>query len=811
MPKTISISSEELSARRERLAKRKQVGEALHASEIRYRRLFESAKDGILILDARSGQITDANPFLLTLLGYPAEDFIGRRLWEIGTFADVARSQDAFRRLQEQGYVRYEYLPLQSKDGRRVEVEFVSNVYTAGRDEVIQCNIRDIAARKRAEEALTHSHQELQETLRELQQSRNMLQVVIESIPIQVFWKDLSLRFLGCNTSFARDGGFHQPSELVGLDDYSMSWREQADLYQADDRRVIESRRPSLNIVEQHTTSAGNTLWVNTSKVPLSGSDGEVFGVLGVYEDITERKLAESALKDSEERYRSLFDGVPIGLYRTAPDGQILDANPALVEIFGYPDRESLLAVNAGDLYVDAAQRTQVLEALAHSASAHHFEAKMRRRDETVIWVRVTARPIQAPDGRMLYIEGSMEDVTEHKRMEEQYLQAQKMEMVGRLAGGVAHDFNNVLTVISGHASLAGRSLPPDAVAHADIEQVIRATERAAQLTRQLLSFSRRQIIEQKVIDLNHLILEMHRMLRRLIGEDIELVTVPRHDLGVVKADPGQIEQVLVNLSVNARDAMPHGGKLTIETANVTLDEDYVRQHAGVSAGEYVQLAVNDTGTGMTKEVKAHIFEPFFTTKEMGQGTGLGLATVYGIVKQHLGHIEVYSEPGEGTAFKIYLPRVEAAPASPAPREDVTELPRGHETVLVVEDDAIVRRLTVRSLIALGYTVLEAGDGKEALQVSQSHAGTIDLLLTDVIMPQMNGNRLAAELKAIRPDLAVLFTSGYTDDTIAHRGVLDDGVAFLQKPFTAASLARKVHDVLHGPKGEPRSPETPHH
>ncbi len=423
-------------------------------------------------------------------------------------------------------------------------------------------------------------------------------------------------------------------------------------------------------------------------------------------------------------------------------------------------------------------------------------------------WVTDTNAPLRNANGDIIGVIGTVRDITERKeaeaegeRAQAQFLQAQKMETVGRLAGGVAHDFNNLLTAIGGYAGFVKRSLPPDAPSHQDIDQVIRAAERAAQLTRQLLAFSRRQIIEQRVIDLNHLILEMDRMLRRLIGENIELVTVPRPDAGLVSADPSQIEQVLVNLAVNAHDAMPDGGKLTIETAHVTLDADCARQHGEAVPGEYVMLAVSDTGSGMSEEVKNHIFEPFFTTKEQGKGTGLGLATVFGIVKQHRGSTWVYSEPGQGTVFKIYLPRVQGELSPSRQREEVKWLPRGEETVLVVEDAAMVRGFAVQCLSELGYVVLEAANGDEALQLFQNHVGKIDLLLTDVVLPGMSGKELAARIQALSPELTVLFTSGYTDNAIVHQGVLNEGVTFLQKPFTAIALARKVRSVLNAEQG----------
>ncbi|NLE75814.1 MAG: response regulator, partial [Chloroflexi bacterium] len=391
---------------------------------------------------------------------------------------------------------------------------------------------------------------------------------------------------------------------------------------------------------------------------------------------------------------------------------------------------------------------------------------------------------------------GVVTDISDRKQMEAQFLQAQKMETVGRLAGGVAHDFNNLLTAISGYSTLALDNLGPTDPLREDIEQVIKASNRAAALTRQLLAFSRRQIIQPRIVNLNDLMLELDKMLRRLIGEDIEMVTLPAPGLGSVRVDPTQIEQILVNLAVNARDAMTEGGKLTIETDNVALDREYALHHVGVVPGEYVMLAVSDTGCGIPEDVRARIFEPFFTAKDVGKGSGLGLPIVYGIVKQHGGHIFVYSEEGHGTSFKIYLPQVAGQPTPTANQPPVSKLPTGTETVLLVEDEPLVRAMAKRILLGQGYTVLEASNGDEAIWLAQEHLGEIHLLLTDVVMPGMSGKELSWRLQTLRPTLRILYISGYASNAIVHGGVLDQGTEFLQKPFTISTLAHKVREVL---------------
>ena len=380
--------------------------------------------------------------------------------------------------------------------------------------------------------------------------------------------------------------------------------------------------------------------------------------------------------------------------------------------------------------------------------------------------------------------------------LQEQLRQSQKMEAVGRLAGGIAHDFNNLLTVIQGHCEISLLQFQGNNPLREDIVEIKKAADRAGNLTRQLLAFSRRQIMEMKVIDLNTLLRELEKMLRRVMGEDVELVTVLDEHLGKIKMDPGQMEQVVLNLAINARDAMPLGGKFILETTNVYLDEEYARSHIGVEAGPHVMLSANDTGSGMSLQVKERLFEPFFTTKEKGKGTGLGLSTVYGIIKQSSGNIWVYSEAGRGSTFKIYLPRVDEEADNLSRRDDTVSMLYGNETVLLVEDEPSVRGLAARVLRKQGYNVLEAVNGGEALQIAETYSGRIDLLLTDVVMPQIGGKELYDQLKPLRADLKVLFTSGYTETAIVQQGNLPPGVAFLQKPFSPIFLTHKVRELL---------------
>jgi PAS domain S-box-containing protein len=506
-------------------------------------------------------------------------------------------------------------------------------------------------------------------------------------------------------------------------------------------------------------------------------------------------RSAQEGLRRSETNFRSLVTNAPYGICRCDAAGILLGVNPAMVKMLGFTAQEELTGKNSANLYADAQHWFKVADALRAEQHFNNLDAVWIRKDGTPVTVRLSGRTIR--DQENTFFELFAEDVTERRTLELQLRQSQKMEAVGRLAGGIAHDFNNLLMVISGYSELLlDRIDPGDPSMRGPAREIASAAGRATTLTRQLLAFSRKQMMMPKVLDLNGVVSENLKMLNRLIGEDVELVMVPGGDLWRVKADPGQIEQVIMNLAVNARDAMPNGGKLTIETANVTLDEGYARQHAPVAPGEYVMLALSDTGAGMDSETQSHIFEPFYTTKGP-KGTGLGLSTVYGIVKQSGGYIWVYSEPGKGSTFKIYLPRVtEAGEAAAASTVQTQATVPGQETILLVEDEATVRKLARECLQLQGYVVLEAVEGAAALQLAQMHPGPIHLLLTDVIMPGMTGRELASRLSRSRPGIKVLYMSGYTENVIGHNGMLDAGVMLLQKPFSLPTLRAKVREVL---------------
>jgi PAS domain S-box-containing protein len=508
-------------------------------------------------------------------------------------------------------------------------------------------------------------------------------------------------------------------------------------------------------------------------------------------------RAAQEGLRRSELNFRSLVTNAPYGICRCDSVGQLLDANPAMLSMLGYADISELAGQYLGGLYADAQQWFNLADYLKSAMPFTGLIADWKRKDGTTTAVRVSGRSVSNGKKDVVF-ELFAEDITERRALEGQLRQSQKMEAIGRLAGGIAHDFNNLLMVISGYSEFLLDRLGADPALRSPAQEIAGAAQRASALTRQLLAFSRKQMLAPRTLDLNGIVTENLKMLTRMIGEDIDLVMVPAMDLGSVRADAGQIDQVIMNLAVNARDAMPAGGRLMLETSNITLDEEYARLHSPLRPGDYVLLSISDTGMGMDQETQSHIFEPFFTTKGP-KGTGLGLSTVYGIIKQSGGYIWVDSEVGKGTTFKIYFPRVaesgETAAKIVIPSETSIAEP-GTETILLVEDEANLRYLARQFLEKQGYRVIDAADGAVAMQIAVAHEGVIHLLLTDVIMPGMNGRELAQRISEIRPNVRVLYMSGYTENVIGHNGTLDAGIRLLQKPFTLRDLKDRVREVL---------------
>ncbi len=526
-------------------------------------------------------------------------------------------------------------------------------------------------------------------------------------------------------------------------------------------------------------------------------------GTICVSRDITERRKAEQARTETEVKYRMLVEQVAAVTYiaELGVHGEWLYVSPQVEAILGYTQEEWISGSEQWVRFVPTEDHPVIQAAEAACLKGQRFQAEYRinRKDGQVIWVSDTA-VVVAGSGSHPLMEGIIVDITERKQLENQLQQARRMEAVGRLAGGVAHDFNNLLTIIKGYVELALNRCQDRPELRADIQHIEQASDRAVTLVRQLLAFSRKQVLKPKVLDLNAIVLNLEKLLQRLLSEDIEMKTIAGENVGAIKADPSQIEQVIMNLVVNARDAMPKGGRVVIETGNAELDANYARDHVTVRSGPYVMLAVADSGVGMSADTVAHIFEPFYTTKESGRGTGLGLSTVYGIVKQSGGYIWVYSEPGKGSTFKIYLPRVEGAAEAPS-KIELAELStrKGTETILLVEDEPAVRELARIVLAEHGYSILEAGNPQDAQVLAGNHAGGIHLLLTDVVMPGMSGRELAMQITSRHPNVRVLYMSGYTNNFIAENGMLEAGLSFLQKPFTPQILVQKVRETLDRP------------
>jgi two-component system cell cycle sensor histidine kinase/response regulator CckA len=849
------------------------------------KRIIESGKTE----DIEERYIQDGKEVIVHTVKTPIKDKRGKIIGVLGIFWDITKQKSA-----EDDLRKYREQPEEMVEKRTAELKMVN--------EQLQ---REITERRRTEEVL-------REYQRAIEGSQDIIAVVNQNY-----------NYLLANKAFLKYRSMDREQvigrsvpEVLGKDVFERVVKK--NLNTCFQGKVVQYEM-------KYTYPEFGERDLLVSYFPIEDPNG-VNRVASVIRDITERKQAESALRESERRYRDLFEGSRDAIYITTREGEIVDANQSMLNLFGY-SREEIIGLNARRTYVYPEDRKKFQQEIEREGYVRDYEIKLRKKDGTEMECLLTAT-VRWDDRNIAGYQGIIRDISEHKRSEEALLeseeryrtaiehsndgviidrggqhlfvnqklvemfgydkaeeivgkplsvivhpddlkrvkeialrrqkgevvpsryefkgirkngelidtevsatktiyrgevvsliylrditerkraekemgalqeqlrQSQKMEAIGRLAGGIAHDFNNLLTVIKGYSQLSYIELKEGDPLRGNIDEIQNATERAASLTQQLLAFSRRQVMEMKILDLNTLLRDLDKMLRRVIGEDIELVTLLAEDLGRIKADPGQIQQVIMNLAVNSRDAMPNGGKLTIETANVELDESYARSHVDVKPGRYVMFSVSDTGVGMTPEVRERIFEPFFTTKEKGKGTGLGLSTAYGIVKQSGGNIWVYSEPGKGTTFKIYLQRGDEPLEELREKMIGEELPCGKETVLVVEDEEKVRKLIVEILARQGYRVLEASDADEALLIHEKHDGPIHLTLVDVVMPGMSGSELAKRLASLNPKMRILYMSGYTDNTIVHHGVLEKGVNYIQKPFTMEGLARKVREVL---------------
>ena len=673
-------------------------------------------------------------------------------------------------------------IPILLVSAQRKDSASVAAGLSAGADDYLEApydparlimKAAQLIERQRAEAALRESEAQY----RELVENINDVIFAVDENGLLTYFSPVIESIAGYN-----------PSEVIGRSFTEFIYPEDLPAVLNNFGRVLAQQPEPLEYRIQ--TKPGKIVWVRTSSRPIIVG-GKAVGLRGMMTDISGRKHVEAALRASEAELRALFGAITDVILLLSAEGRYLKIAPTDPSYLYRPPAElvgkklhDVFPKDEADFFLEHIRRA------LNEGHGHRVEYKMQLGD-TEVWFDGGVSPMS--NDTVVWI---ARDITEHRSLEEQLRQSQKLEAIGQLAGGIAHDFNNLLTAINGYSDLTIKQLKREDPLRRNVEEIRKAGECAASLTRQLLAFSRKQVLQPQVLEINSLITNTSRMLRRLVGEHIEFITLLRPEAGRINADPGQIEQVIMNLVVNARDAMPHGGKLIVETNRVYVDDEYVAHHVGVNAGPYVSLSVSDTGTGMDDETQARIFVPFFTTKGPGKGTGLGLSTVYGIVKQSGGNISVYSELAKGTTFKILLPRVvEETREHRRPTELESSL-RGTETILLVEDDDRVRKLVHEVLESYGYQVLEAAKGLEAIAISESYNRPIHLLLTDVVMPGMSGRAVVDRLVELRPEIKVLFTSGYTDDAIGYHGVLDANTLFIQKPFMPSALARKVRDVL---------------
>ncbi|HSB54929.1 MAG TPA: PAS domain S-box protein [Gemmatimonadales bacterium] len=765
------------------LTEQDETEQRVRAQERRFQALIEHSADVTVLLGV-DGRFKYLSPSFEAVLGFPVAQWLGQVVFGLIWPDDVKLTERLFARsIGSPGVAVPFQLRLRHPAGgfRWLEgtgVSYVEDPATEG----IVINCRDITERKRAEEALLRSS--------------DLLGRLAQQVPGVIYQYRLYPDGHSC-FPFATDAMreiYEVTPEEVREDASVVFGRLHPDDYAVvaasieRSARTLEPWRCDYRVV----LPVQGVRWRSGLAQPERKDDGSILWH-GFISDVTEKKLAEEELRRKEAAIASSINGIAMSDLA----GTLTYVNRAFLDLWGYRDPAEVLGRSVAEFTESPEVAAEIVTAI-QTHGAWSGELVARRPDGITLTLQTNGSLFTDSAGKPAGMLGSFVDVTESKRLQQQFLQAQKMDSVGRLAGGVAHDFNNLLTVMKGYLELARLGLAPDNPVCADLSEAAKAADSAGTLTQQLLAFSRKQLINPKVLNLNDVVLRVEGMLHRVLGEDIELRTVTTPKLGSVRFDPGQGEQILINLAVNARDAMPKGGTLTIETANARLDESYARTHPGTPAGDYVMLAVSDTGSGMTDEVKSHLFEPFFTTKAPGSGTGLGLAMIFGAVSQNGGRIDVYSELGHGTTFRIFLPRVPAAAGEEAPEETLAP-PRGKETILLVEDDDRVRRLAARLLERLGYRVLAYNGGPAAIEAVRGMVEPLHLLMTDVIMPVMNGQRLSEEIRLLRPGIRVLFTSGYTADVIMQHGVLEEGVEFLAKPYSIGALAQRVREVLERP------------
>jgi two-component system, cell cycle sensor histidine kinase and response regulator CckA len=740
--------------------------------------IVESSRDAIFSKDL-SGRITSWNKGAELIYGYSQAEIVGK---DVTTLAPPERHEET-RKIAEklkagQSIENFETVR-KAKSGKMIDVSLTISPVFDSEKKIVGGSViaRDISAQKRAEEAL-----------------RKANETSIYASPIAIVAADTDRRITMWNPAAEALFGWSE-QEVVGKANPSIpreGFIDAAHLH----RDLLSGQILTCREVQRQKRD-GTRVTAILSAAPIRDANRKVKGIIGFLVDITEQRRAQEALQRAEEKYRTIFENAVEGIYQTTPDGRYISANPALAHMLGFDSAAELVDARSDirrQEYVDPQARDEFVKALKEHGSVQKFEYQAYRKDGKKIWVSENARAVLTEQGNLHHFEGTVQDITQHRELEQQLRQMQKIEAIGRLAGGVAHDFNNILMAISSYAELLDRKLTDEKM-HAYLDEIVKATDRGSSLTQSLLTFSRKQISSPQVVDLNVLIEEQLKMLKRLIPENIEVKFEPGAELKCTKADPSQLEQVIMNLVINARDAMPDGGQLLLATNNAKLDHASTVPPKIAAEQGYVLLSVSDKGCGMDAETKSHIFEPFFTTKEQGKGTGLGLATVLGIIQNSDGHVSVTSEPGVGTTFEIFFPAI-AAKARPTKEEDGQISLRGDGTILLVEDENGVRNSAAEYLSESGYTVLKAASGIEAVELVQQYQHTIDLLLTDLVMPQMSGVELAKRMAELRPQIKTLFMSGYSNNLLSGQQIADLEQVLLRKPFRLSTLGERVREAL---------------
>ena len=741
------------------ITKRKHAEEALYAFENRYRQLFENVRDGILMVDFDTGKILDANKFLTDILGYSHEEFLNMHLWELSPLKDTHLNKAAFAELLQKGHILHEELPLQTRHGPNIDVDIVCNSHVVCGVTFIQCNIRDVTERKKTEE--------------ELQESEERLELAVQGADLGLWDLDVKSGKVVVNERAAQMAGYesHELDPTMSLFE-RLCHPEDKERVLSDLRAHMNRESPGLDEEYRILTKSGAWKWIQArGKVAERDEHGNAVRMAGTFLDITQRKKSELALR----RLATAVDQAEEAIMITDLEGAIQYVNPAFEQDQEFY-RNLWNTITQGKVWKG------------------RFVNKCK--DGAVYREDATISPVRDRSGNIVNFVAVKRDVTQELSLQKQLLQAQKMEAIGTLTGGIAHDFNNLLTVIMGFCELLLAEKEQDDPQYTDVQKIFHAAKNGADLVQRLLMFSRKAEPKPVPMNLNKQIVEVEKLLRRAIPKMVDVKLELSADLPEVKADPSQIEQVLMNLAINARDAMPDIGQLTLRTSIVTLDEEYCRPYVEANPGEYVLLEVSDTGHGMDKKTVGRIFEPFFTTKEIGRGTGLGLAMVYGIVKQHNGHITVYSRVGKGTTFRVYLPPVIPADTEPEV-EDCGIMPAfGTETVLLVDDEDLVRELGARILTKFGYAVIQAANGREALDLFKKERSQISLVILDLIMPEMGGKQCLQKLLKIDPQVKVLIASGFSADASVKESIQRGAEGFVTKPFRIKELLLAVKRIL---------------